>query len=164
MKIHFTLFFALFSFICLNTNAQSFLTDNEIELGVRVGTNLDPYSMNYSATARKHFDFGSAEFLIDPHNLMFTGLYTIHGNDLIKDNFAGDTSGFTYFFGFGGHVGVYTGGSIVGVDGIAGVEYKIPDLPLKASVDIKPTLDFVTAEGLRYFNVLQGGATIRYVF
>lgn len=95
-----------------------------------------------------------------------TGLYEIH-----KDAFGNDD--FKWFFGGGTHVGFWKGGlhnpwldedksyTVVGLDGIFGLEYTLPSFPLSFSVDVKPVFNFTGKTGV-YGDL--GAASIRYVF
>ena len=72
---------------------------------------------------------------------------------------------FSWFWGFGGSVGSYSGKAYtddkgnrfdkyselaLSVDGIAGVEYKIPSAPIALSLDIKPYFDFLQSSDLKF--------------
>lgn len=51
--------------------------------------------------------------------------------------------GFNFYYGAGAHVGGWNHKFALGVDGIVGLEYKIPDVPLVLSVDYKPVFNIV---------------------
>ncbi len=53
------------------------------------------------------------------------------------------------------------GGISVGILGVAGIEYKIPSVPLVLSVDYKPTLNLIPNVAGGWSN---GGLSIRYIF
>jgi hypothetical protein len=97
----------------------------------------------------------------------FTGLYEIH-------NRAFNTERLKWFFGFGGHVGFYDGKytnkfwgypgeryTVVGIDGILGLEYSFVEIPFNISVDWKPAFNFVGYTG---FWADGGAVSIRYIF
>ena len=79
-----------------------------------------------------------------------TGLYEIHAN-------AFNNSHWNWYYGFGAHLGVYDGNdswgdngvnyTIVGVDGIVGLEYRIVDIPINLSLDWKPALNLIGYSG-----------------
>ncbi|MCT1526590.1 hypothetical protein [Sphingobacterium hotanense] len=84
---------------------------------------------------------------------------------------------FSWFWGFGGSVGSYAGKAYtddkgnrfdkyselaLSVDGIAGVEYKIPSAPIALSLDIKPHFDFLQSSGFKIFDTF--GFSVRYTF
>ena len=76
-----------------------------------------------------------------------TGLYELHEP-------INGADGFGFYYGAGAHVGIYqkdrynlfgdryTGsGSVIGADGIVGVEYIFDQIPLQLSLDYKPALN-----------------------
>lgn len=104
-----------------------------------------------------------------------TGLYEIH-----KAAFtASETEGFFWFYGFGAHFGTgyrykvwkatgsWTGYyedkvySVFGIDGIFGLEYKIPEIPLTVGVDVKPFIEFATEQGIP-LSIWDGALTVRF--
>ena len=111
-----------------------------------------------------------------------TGLYEKHKN-------AYDVSGLYWYYGVGAHLAywnfpgcntwkwngykwlIVSGPNCVnsgvgfGVDGILGMEYLIPDLPITVAIDVKPYIEFSTV-GTGYFPIVfwDLGMVIRYVF
>ncbi len=88
-----------------------------------------------------------------------TGLYEIH-NDIAS------VEGLQWYYGGGAHVGLFLDDIIAdklfaGLDGILGLEYKIPDVPVAISVDWIPTYDLVGDSG---FYARNGGLSVRYTF
>ena len=93
-----------------------------------------------------------------------TGLYEIHAN-------AFDAIGLYWYYGFGGHVGSwntkydsnrnYNNSSIIGVDGIVGLEYNIGQIPFNISLDYKPGLNLIGQTG---FWGDEFALSIRYVW
>ena len=84
---------------------------------------------------------------------------------------------FSWFWGFGGSVGSYSRKAFtnsegnrfdkysemaLSIDGIAGVEYKVPSAPIALSLDIKPYFDFLQESGFRVWDGV--GFSIRYTF
>lgn len=75
---------------------------------------------------------------------------------------------FNWYYGFGGHIANYSvsvfGGRenafTAGADGIIGVEYEIPDVPINVSIDIKPGLNVIGGVFLDFGSAL----SIRYEF
>lgn len=53
------------------------------------------------------------------------------------------TSGITWFWGAGAYVG-FSGGRRFGAQGVAGLDYIVPTLPLNFSLDWKPELNFAS--------------------
>lgn len=94
-----------------------------------------------------------------------TGLYEI------QNNFPG-LPRLSSYIGFGGHVGFWNGDhanwgtagtqyTIVGLDGIIGLEYSFYYIPINISLDWKPELNLIGLTGFWY----DGGAlSVRYIF
>lgn len=80
--------------------------------------------------------------------LLITGLYEVH-----KD--IDDVDGLNWFYGGGAHVGSwnnsalnsYRGSTVVGIDGIIGLEYVLEELPLNFSLDFKPAFNLTNGGG-----------------
>ncbi len=97
--------------------------------------------------------------------LELTGLYEIHTR-------AFQTNRLNFFYGFGGHVGFWNGDyakwgnsgssyTVVGIDGIIGLEYSFLEIPFSIGVDWKPAYNFYGYSGLW----ADGGAiSFRYIF
>jgi opacity protein-like surface antigen len=94
-----------------------------------------------------------------------TGLYEIH-------NIAFDVDRLNWYYGIGAHVGFYngdntswgtvgTGYTVVGVDGILGIEYNFTELPINISLDWKPAFNFI---GYTHFWPDGGALSIRYIW
>jgi hypothetical protein len=85
---------------------------------------------------------------------------------------------FQWYYGVGGHIGwgtdrnyyynkdrkryPYRRYANMGVDGILGIEFKIPDAPIALSFDIKPSIDFYRSYSSRMY--LDPGLGIKVVF
>ncbi|HEY0066899.1 MAG TPA: hypothetical protein VGB46_06045 [Flavisolibacter sp.] len=88
-----------------------------------------------------------------------TGLYEIHGN-------AGGISGLQWYAGPGAHIS-FSGGrktgksNYVGIDGVAGLDYRFASAPISISLDIQPSYEFGGSEA---FRGILGGLGIRYVW
>jgi len=94
-----------------------------------------------------------------------TGLYDIQ-------NRAFNTNRLDWFIGFGGHVGFWNGDhtnwgdkgesyTVVGLDGILGLEYNFREVPINIGIDWKPELNFIGYSGFCGDN---GAISIRYIF
>ena len=83
--------------------------------------------------------------------------------------------GLQWYYGFGGHIGVWNNrnnsknpffdndksGTVIGVDGILGIEYSFSGIPFNLSLDWKPAFNLIGYSGFRG----DGGAlSIRYIF
>lgn len=150
---------------------SSQLSAQKNAIGVRLGT--DP-----GITYKRYFaGNGGMELMLTTasyRGLVLTGLYEWHLP------FAGAPGLFGYL-GVGGHVGtfnhwvatrryrnghtevIYVDGSgpSFGVDGIMGLEYRIPGAPLTIGLDIKPGIDIYRDAVIGTFN---GAFSFRYRF
>lgn len=97
--------------------------------------------------------------------LNITGLYEIHQN-------AFDVDKLNWYYGVGGHVGFWNGDaspwfnndgshSVIGIDGIVGIEYTFDEAPINIGIDWKPAFNII---GATSFWGDGGGISIRYVF
>ncbi len=108
-----------------------------------------------------------------PNSFGLTALY--------ERNVSTQVTGLNLYLGAGGHIARaydynygyfkndryyyyrnYNYGPVLGIDGIAGVEYRIPKVPLAISVDVKPYAEFYSGYGT-YFN-LDPGLGIKFTF
>lgn len=139
------------------TYAQEYSTG----IGLRAGL--------YNGLTVKHFtgEKTAFEILIASrwHGLEITGLYEIH-------NIAFNTKGLYWYYGFGGHLGFWNGNyaswghqgtsyTVVGIDGILGLEYNFSEIPINIGLDWKPAINIVGYTG---FWADGGALSIRYVF
>jgi hypothetical protein len=89
-----------------------------------------------------------------------TGLYEIHSN-------IASVANLSWYIGPGAHIGFYSskygGGSSIGIDGVLGLDFKIPSAPINLSVDWQPSFEFGNNYG-NGFSGNWGGLAIRYVF
>lgn len=94
-----------------------------------------------------------------------TGLYEIHAN-------AFNTTGLNWYYGAGAHIGFWNGDkanwgnddenyTVIGLDGIIGMEYNIKEIPLNVSLDWKPALNLFGHTGLWGDNI---ALSVRYRF
>lgn len=88
-----------------------------------------------------------------------TGLYEIHGN-------IEGAPGLKWYAGPGVHLGFYkksyyNDGTLVGIDGVLGLDYKINSAPINISLDWQPSFEFGDDRG---FLGSWGGLGIRYTF
>ena len=74
-----------------------------------------------------------------------TGLYEIHEQAFDVDNLY-------WYYGFGAHLGFYNGRhvewgtpgsaySVIGIDGVGGLEYSSHEVPFTVGIDLKPSLN-----------------------
>jgi len=150
-----TLAFTLFFAIAMAANAQDYNTG----IGVRGGL--------FNGLTVKHFIASNTalEGIIWTRwgGFNITGLYEIHAN-------AFDTPRLNWYYGFGGHIGFlddespwFKEGShtVIGIDGIIGIEYNIEPIPFNISLDWKPGLNLI---GSTKSWVDEVALSIRYIF
>jgi hypothetical protein len=95
-----------------------------------------------------------------------TGLYEIHQQ-------AFDVEHLNWYYGAGGHIGFWKGRdvswgdnrdddyTVIGIDGILGIEYNFQEIPINISLDWKPTMNIIGYSGFWG----DGGAfSVRYIF
>ncbi len=82
-----------------------------------------------------------------------TGLYERHTGAFDVDNLY-------FFYGAGGHIGFWngnttpwlnnnTGYTVIGIDGVIGLEYVFSEIPFNISLDWKPSLNLIGATDFR---------------
>jgi hypothetical protein len=129
-------------------------------LGIRAGFS--------SGLTIKHFKNHNAAFegLLTTRweGFDFTGLYEIH-------NQAFDVDHLYWYYGGGAHIGFYNGNNVtwgragagytvIGIDGILGIEYTFSEIPVNLGIDWKPAINFVGYSGFWS----EGAISARYVF
>ncbi len=93
--------------------------------------------------------------------IRITGLYELHYDIAGVD-------GLRWYVGPGLHTSMYSpdinenyaGRNYIGIDGVLGLDYKIPSVPLNLSLDWQPSIEFGTSPG---FVGGYGGLSVRYV-
>jgi hypothetical protein len=100
------------------------------------------------------------------HGMRVTGLFEIHGN-------ISGAPGLKWYIGPGAHIGFYDRGyihrgyyypdtrTLIGIDGVLGLDYKFKGAPINISLDWQPAFEFGDYAGF-YGN--WGGLGIRYTF
>lgn len=148
----------LFIFITLLLGIGIHTVDAQTKGNPQVGLRL---GLPFGATARYFFDDANA---VEGIAGVYSGTFTVTG--LYERHFdlsALTTEGFGWFIGAGAHMGTRkTDGNvkfIAGVDGIGGIDYIFPTLPLNLSLDWKPAIHFNTSSDLTDFAV-----SVRYTF
>lgn len=156
-KIGFT--FMLAACFTLFTNAQDYNTGIGLRGGFSNGVTI------------KHFVSPKTAFegIISSRwkGVELTGLYEVHG-------WAFNTDRLKWYIGFGAHVGFWNGVNtskywgdpgtsytVVGVDGILGLEYSFYEVPFNIGIDWKPAYNFIGYSG---FWADGGALSIRYIF
>lgn len=141
----------------VSANAQDYKTS----LGLRAGL---PYGVTI-----KHFmdKYNALEGILASRwqGFVVTGLWE-------NERWTGNYPGFDWFWGLGAHVGFWDAGnnpnlshsysgSVIGVDGILGIEYTFDEIPLNLSLDLLPSINLIGSTG---WGGINGGLSIRYVF
>ncbi len=154
-KILLTLTFVLF--ITLSSSAQDYNTGVGLRLGFSNGLTI------------KHFlgDRSAVEGILVTRwrGFEISGLYELH-------NQAFDVENLRWYFGGGGHIGFWNGDNtpwgeaatnytIVGIDGILGIEYSFREVPINIGLDWKPEVNIT---GFAGFWGDGGALSIRYTF
>jgi hypothetical protein len=93
-----------------------------------------------------------------------TGLYEIHNQAFEVDHL-------NWYYGAGAHIGFWDGNNswgtantsytVIGIDGILGIEYNFSEAPINIGLDWKPMLNLVGYSG---FWADGGALSIRYIF
>ncbi len=148
------LFISVFVFTMIAVSAQNKGQDYTTALGLKV--------FDGGGITLKHFisDRDALEGIgyFWNQGARITGLYELHFD-------INGAPGLKWYIGPGAHIGFYNtkygGGSVAGIDGVLGLDYKINNAPLNLSLDWQPTFEFGTGRG---FSGNWGGFGIRYTF
>lgn len=148
--------------LIISMTALSYAQDYQTAVGIRGG-------LSNGITAKKFLgDKSAVEGILSTRwsGFNITGLYEIH-----SDN-AFDVERLNWYYGVGGHIGFWNGTyttwgtagtsyTVIGIDGIIGMEYNFMEIPINISLDWKPALNLV---GNREFWPDGGAASVRYYF
>jgi hypothetical protein len=124
----------IFAAITLQSSAQetSVTTDRKHQLGIRISS--QDAVVNHSITYKYFFSSSvAAEALLSFSDPVAIGL-------LIEKHKPFGPSGLTWFWGAGAYVG-FGGGRNFGAQGVVGLDFLFPSLPVNLSVDWKPELN-----------------------
>jgi hypothetical protein len=150
-------------FIVVCMFSVSFAQDYKTGIGLRGGF-ANGVTIKHFIGAKPAFEIILASRW---RGLEITGLYEIH-------NQAFKTERLNWYFGFGGHVGFWNGDythrywgdpgtnyTVIGIDGILGLEYNFSEIPINIGLDWKPAFNVVGYTG---FWADGGALSIRYIF
>jgi hypothetical protein len=154
-KLMLVLLIALF--IGLNSNAQDYNTGIGLRGGWGTGLTVKHF-LNAKAAVEGIFDSRW-------HGFSVTGLYEMHSR-------AFDADRLNFYYGVGGHIGFWDGRyyrdydrdrnyTVIGIDGILGLEYNFKEIPFNLSIDWKPAFNLTDSSG---FWGDGGAISIRYIF
>lgn len=131
-----------------NTKAQDYKT----ALGIRLSSN--DAIVNNSITLKYFFSNSVAvEGLLSFGDPVALGL-------LLEKHKPTGLGGLTWFYGAGAYIG-FASPRNFGAQGVLGLDYKLPSIPLNLSVDWKPELNIVKETA---FEPSAVGASIRFTF
>ena len=149
------LLFALF--IGLASHAQDYSTG----IGLRSGWGTGLTVKHFLGTNK------AVEGILDSrwHGFSITGLYEIHDQ-------AFNAKRLNWYYGVGAHIGFWNGQhyrdynnntdyTVIGIDGILGLEYNFEEIPFNIGIDWKPALNVVSNSA---FTGDGGAISIRYIF
>jgi len=140
------LFIMAMVLLCFSSYSKA--QDYNTAIGLRGGL--------FNGLTVKHFISNNAaiEGLISSRwsGVSITGLYEIHAR-------AFNTTGLNWYYGAGAHIGFWDGNNaswgnddenytVIGIDGIVGLEYNIQEIPINLSLDWKPALNLIGHSGL----------------
>lgn len=155
-----TFFFFLLLISTGLVSAQSYKT----ALGLRFGGLTNGVTIKHFTKPNTALEgilsIGQKSFLV-------TGLYEIHSS-------ASSSSPLQFLYGVGAHVGFfqdggsyyynnkrpYTATTVLGIDGILGLDYKFNKAPINITMDFKPFVDFFGGN----YVYMDGGISLRYTF
>lgn len=143
-----TLFLLSAMLVCVSlANAQ----DYKWGIGVKAGTGTTGLTV-------KHF-FDGVNAIDGIISGSYRGGVSVHA--LYERHVPVIADGCRFYYGGGAHVYAWHNGTQLGIDGIVGLEYKIPAAPIALSIDFKPELNFIDKAGL-YANTFFFG--VKYAF
>jgi hypothetical protein len=146
-----------FLFSGLYLNGQEYKTS----LGLRAGM---PYGLTI-----KHFlsESNAVEGILASNwgGFVATALFE-------NEHWTGHYPGLNWYWGAGVHAGFWDmgankyvkstySGSVIGVDGVLGIEYTFDEIPLNLSLDVLPSVNLIGSTG---FGGINGALSVRYVF
>jgi hypothetical protein len=148
------LFFFLIVFsVFKSASAQNLSSDYNTAIGIK----MLPGSISLKKEiADNRYLEGLAAFWFK--GFRATLLYEIHNN-------INEVEGLRWYYGFGPHLGFYSskyynGSTLIGVDGVIGLDYKIKSVPFNISLDWQPSFEFGDGSGFDGW----GGLGVRYTF
>ncbi len=147
------LFIIICSLSMLQANAQNKTAESasyKTGVGLRIwdgaGVNLKTFfAENQAIDITGFFRSGASRI---------TALYEKHGDLSTESNFK-------WYAGVGGSVQFIKTNTVVGVNGVIGLDYKLMKYPINASFDWQPLFQFQTGYG---YNGETFGLTVRYTF
>ncbi len=121
-------------------------------LGVRGGARTSGITVQHNLSAFNAIEGSFSAFYREGYH--FTGYYDFL-TPVIGD-------GFTFYYGPGAHLGFGSDYFGFGIDGIVGLEYKVPAAPIAFAIDYRPSLNFV--EKFDFYGDIDFGFGVKYTF
>lgn len=160
LKYFFNTFLILFIIFNTDAVAQSYKTGIGVRLGGLTSGFTIKHFTNNNTALEGILSVGRKSFVV-------TGLYEKHSS-------TSKNSALKFLYGFGAHVGFFQDGgsyyynderkyvatTVLGIDGILGLDYKFNKAPVNISMDLKPFIDFF---GGNYI-YMDGAISLRYAF
>lgn len=123
-----------------------------------IGVKFYPSSVTVKTFMKSNLAFEAIGYFWNKGSRI-TGLFEYHYN-------LSPSGALKWYIGPGAHVGFYksdffNGGTSFGIDGVLGLDYKFPGIPINASIDWQPSYEFGDYEG---FSGNWGGLALRLAF
>ena len=125
-------------------NMTGFAQANGRSYKTAIGVKFYPTGVTLKTFVRSNAAFEAIGYFWD-RGTRVTALYEYHHN--LSEN-----GSLKWYIGPGAHVGFYKplyydGGTSVGIDGVLGLDYKFPGIPINVSLDWQPSYEFGNFEG-----------------
>lgn len=151
MKQLFLIFFALvLSSAVFAQNRTANSLDYKTAVGIKAwngaGANLKTFINEKNAIEMVGFFYN--------RGTRITGLYEIHGDLNTEGNLK-------WYIGGGAHATIYKGYTGVGLDGVIGIDFKLPNAPLNFALDWQPAFELGSGTYNGFYGNW-GGFAIRY--
>lgn len=131
-------------------NSTSNSNDYKTAVGIKVwnggGANLKTFLSEKTALEFTGFFYN--------RGTRITGLYELHGELNTEGNLR-------WYLGGGAHVSLYKGYTGVGIDGVIGLDYKVPTAPLNIALDWQPAVELGSGSYNGFYGNW-GGLAIRF--
>jgi hypothetical protein len=136
-------------------NQTGFAQANGRSYKTAIGVKFYPTGVTLKTFVRSNAAFEAIGYFWD-RGTRITALYEYHHN-------LSESGSLKWYIGPGAHVGFYKpafydGGTSVGIDGVLGLDYKFPGIPINVSLDWQPSYEFGNFEG---FSGNWGGVGLR---
>jgi hypothetical protein len=131
-------------------NSTSNSTTYKTSIGIKIwnggGANLKTFISDNTALEFTGFFYN--------RGTRITGLYEFHGELNSEGNLR-------WYIGGGAHASIYKGYTGVGIDGVIGIDLKIPSAPLNLALDWQPAIELGSGSYNGFYGNW-GGFAIRY--